>query len=461
MTDSWAHGYFTHLPYTFGYYREMSPAHLRFCLLARGILPPDYPGAGYCELAMGQGYSVNIHAAANAGLYLGLDFMPEHAVFASRMAREAGSGLIVFDQGLEQFQDGAAYDYICLHGGWSWISPSARKAVVDFVANHLRPGGIFYISCNCWPGWFAAAPLRKLLHFFDFFYGAPGADPKTRIANAMQLTGAMLACQPIFLNGSAWTGEHFEKLKEESPAYLAHEFFNADWHVEWFSDLAAQLERAKLTFAASARASDNIPGFGLTADAARFCDEMANVVAREQVRDFFCNTRFRQDIFVRGGLRLEEDARRELLGKQKIILALLPEDIQYVIDSGMGHYEMDRDLHAGIVNILAEDDFSPKALNSVYDSLQCGADFWQMVWAIARLLAKGYVLPCKPDRGRDRECENINEFIEARDPAGQRLGFLASPVTGAGLSRKISASKDPRAALLARAHGIASKTLQC
>lgn len=97
MSGNWSEGYFVHIPYTVGYYRELASAYLRFCLLLKGILPPPAMDFRYCELAMGNGYSANIHATANDGIFVGLDFIPEHALFAERMAREAKSGLNVHD----------------------------------------------------------------------------------------------------------------------------------------------------------------------------------------------------------------------------------------------------------------------------------------------------------------------------------------------------------------------------
>ena len=76
----WNEGYFTEGTYTYGYYRELSPVWQRFCLLANGYeIPEPGPDAVHCELGFGQGVSVNIHAAATPGRYIGTDFNPAHA----------------------------------------------------------------------------------------------------------------------------------------------------------------------------------------------------------------------------------------------------------------------------------------------------------------------------------------------------------------------------------------------
>jgi hypothetical protein len=33
------------------------------------------------------------------------------------------------------------FDYIALHGVWSWVSPENRGHIVRFAARYLKPGG--------------------------------------------------------------------------------------------------------------------------------------------------------------------------------------------------------------------------------------------------------------------------------------------------------------------------------
>jgi len=55
------------------------------------------------------------------------------------------------------------FDFITLHGIYSWISPENRRTIVEFMRRKLKPGGIVYISYNCMPGWAGMMPLRRLL----------------------------------------------------------------------------------------------------------------------------------------------------------------------------------------------------------------------------------------------------------------------------------------------------------
>lgn len=438
MVKDWNEGYFTQLPYTFGYYREMCPSFLRFCLLTRGFEPPPASAFAYCELGMGNGYSINVHAAANAGEFTGIDFMPEHVVFARDLARAAQSGLKALDESLAEFdRPGDNFDYICMHGLWSWVSEANRQRIVDILTRRLKPGGVCYLSYNCWPGWSAGFPLRALLTLFDAYYGTPGLDAGQRIENDFSLATAFLACEPLFLNASDWIAEQFNAMKKESIPYLAHEFFNRDWHVDWFKDVAERLFEARLEFGASARAAENIPGFGLTPDAARFLGEIRNINVREQLWDFLCNTRFRKDIFIKGSRRLDPAAARRALAEERIIAATPAEALDPVINCGMGSFGMDLEAHGRVMEILASHAYAAKSVAEIYEPLAARLKFPEFMGILARLVDKGNAQPANSEKvaiGRTRFCQNLNMAIFHDFDAKNGMLALASPVTGAGFT---------------------------
>lgn len=435
MADNWTEGYFTDLPYTFGYYREMSPAYLRFCMLLKGLTPPPEADFSYLELAMGNGFSANIHAAANKGAFSAMDFMPVHAAYAEKMAKSGHTGLAVSDESLEDFcrREHAMYDYVCIHGGWTWIDARNRDYIASFLRKCLKPGGVFFISYNCWPGSSTNAPLRELFTLFNEYYQPVGIAPEKRIRSSFALAEAFLQCGPLFLNSSPWFAERFESLKKESISYLAHEFFNSGWHVFWFRDVARQLAEAKLNYSASCRPCDNLPDFGLTPDALRFLKSVENVVAREELWDFFCNTQFRMDIFSKGAPPLPSGQRNRQLKEFKFILTKSPGSFEYAMDSGMGRYTLDVDAHASVARILASDKYAPKTLGQIGEQLSHKMDFNELIAIIARLMAKNYAQPCLAaiDVEAEERCGLLNRFIISGE--GGNLRHLASPVTGGGI----------------------------
>mgnify|MGYP000482275646 CR=1 FL=1 len=161
----WHDGYVTELTYTQGYYRELSPLAMRFALQCAGFKAPPAQGFNYCELGFGQGVSLNVHAAAHPdSRFWGNDFNPAHARHAGALAQAAGTNLNVLEASfaeLLQRTDLPQFDYIGLHGIWSWVSDENRAHLVEFCRRYLKSGGVLYISYNCLPGCTPAPPAQR------------------------------------------------------------------------------------------------------------------------------------------------------------------------------------------------------------------------------------------------------------------------------------------------------------
>ena len=143
MKRDWSDGYVADITYSHGYFHELAPSYLRYHLLANGLaLPSDGGAYTYCELGYGQGVSANLHAAANPrGEFWGTDFNPDHALYARSLARQSGVSAQWLDLSFEAMLDTPtpSFDFIVLHGVWSWVSPAAQHALVEFMRRKLKP----------------------------------------------------------------------------------------------------------------------------------------------------------------------------------------------------------------------------------------------------------------------------------------------------------------------------------
>ena len=81
---------------------------------------------------------MNFHAANKNIEWSGNDFMPEHVLFARKFAETVNINVDLSDQNFvevsENFRN-VKFDYICLHGVWSWISEENRKAIKLFISH--------------------------------------------------------------------------------------------------------------------------------------------------------------------------------------------------------------------------------------------------------------------------------------------------------------------------------------
>jgi hypothetical protein len=298
--------------------------------------------------------------------------------------------------------------------------------------------------------------LRALFKLFDDHYGN-GQSNENRIRQAVALTGKLLEANPLFCNSSDWIKERFAILREENAAYLAHEFFNADWHIEYFTDVAKVLAGAKLRFGASAVPQNSIPQFGLTEEAKKIMRNVEDIAVYQQLWDFFCNTQFRTDYFIKGGVELSEEEHRRALLDQRFVLATSPAAVEFVIDCGMGSFQMDAQAHGAVVQALAADACIPKTLACLEDALRGTLQFTQILHILMRLVGKGYVRPCQKketaEKVRDR-CALMNKEVLRQSTVSDRLRCLVSPETGGG----IALSREDRLFLCRNAQGSAAKS---
>ncbi len=111
--------------------------------------------------------------------------MPSHINFASGLARQAGLDNIHFLEADFRHLDKEeipSCDFIVCHGVYSWISQENHAAIRKFVKEKLKPGGIFYISYNCLPGWAATAPIQ---HLYRMFGQSSQGDTLEQVGQAM------------------------------------------------------------------------------------------------------------------------------------------------------------------------------------------------------------------------------------------------------------------------------------
>ncbi len=139
-----------------------------------------------------------------------------------------------------------------LHGIWSWISDENRAVIVNFIRKKLKVGGVLYISYNTLPGWGTFAPMRHLMTEHADVIGADGVGIVSRIDGALDFTEKLLATNPLFARANPLVNDKIKQIKAQNRHYLAHEYFNRDWHPMHFATMAKWMESAKLTYACSA-----------------------------------------------------------------------------------------------------------------------------------------------------------------------------------------------------------------
>lgn len=435
MSD-WTGGYVADITYTHGYYAELNPQRLKLAFLAAGYAFPETGHA--CELGFGQGVSTNVHAAASLTHWHGTDFNPAQAGYAQELAMHSGASVQLFDQSFEEFcgrADLPDFDFIGLHGIWSWISDANRQVIADFIRRKLKVGGVVYISYNTQPGWAAIAPLRDLLTEHAQVMGTPGSGIVPRIDAALAFADKLVASGATYMRANPQVAERLAALKTQDRSYLAHEYFNLDWVPMSFAKMSAWLSDAKLSFAGSANYLDHVPAINLSPEQQQMLRDVPDRMFRETVSDFMVNRQFRKDYWVRGARQLSNLEQVELLRRQRFVLVLPVAKVSLKVTGALGNATMQQEVYQPLLTLLA--DHRPHSIQRMEETLAgSGATFSGVVEAVLILVGKLVLEPVQDDA-----------VIEAAAPAAARLNrslceqarysgavtVLASPVTGGGI----------------------------
>ncbi|MDB5458060.1 MAG: hypothetical protein JWP92_3645 [Caulobacter sp.] len=434
---SWNAGYVTDVDYTFGYYNELNPLRARLALIGAGVRPPEVTHA--CELGFGQGLSAIMHAAANPGVqWWGTDFNPAQAGFAQDMAARAGIDARLFDQAFAEFcarDDLPDFDYIGVHGIWTWISDENRAVIVDFVRRKLKVGGVFYISYNTLPGWSQAAPLRHLIKQHADIMGAPGVGVAGRIDAALEFAEALVAVNPVYSRVSPQVADRLKGMKTHDRRYLAHEYMNRDWRPMYFADMVDWLEPAKVSYVASANFLEGHDAVNMTPEQIALFNAIPNSTLRETVRDYIVMQQFRRDIWVKGPRRLLPHEQADLLRSQRFALIAPRDQVATKVTGLQGEVGLHEHVYGPILDRLA--DHKPHSLADIEQAVGPAATgLLQLTAALTILTAMSAAAPLQPEsvvNAARKTTARLNAVLADRARSSPDIDFLVSPLTGGGI----------------------------
>jgi hypothetical protein len=441
MSD-WNEGYVTEVEYTYGYYKEMSPAAMRFALLAAGYESPPIDKFTYCELGYGQGAGFNLMAAANPqGDFWGTDFNPAHAAGAEQLARESGlSNVHVFDDSFEDFgkRELPKFDYIGLHGIYSWVNQRNCEQIVRFIDRQLKVGGAVYISYNTLPGWTHAVPLRGLLSQY-VEYQTAAADPMNKkLDGALKMLVDLNEIPGSYFKQTPQLADRIKALQAQNRKYIAHEYLNKNWRPLYFSQVVDDLAEAKLTFAAHANPLNCVDALNHTKELQAVLEQIQDPIFREVVRDMGINQAFRRDIFVRGPRRLSRHDQIGALFDTAYVLTQERANCSMKIKTTVGEAALQASFYEPVLDALVD---GPKTGRKLLEMglITEGNAAQRLLQVLVVLVGANYVQPCVPPSVvpvAAKSAARFNSVIIDRVARGSDMEFnyLAAPRIGSGVS---------------------------
>ena len=184
--------------------------------------------------------------------------------------------------------------------------------------------------------------------------GSSGEGIINRIDDAFAFADELFALKPGYINANPQSLDRLEKIKKQNRHYLAHEFFNKDWHPMHFSQITDLLSSAKLEFAASASLLDHVDTLQLNPAQQEFLNAIPDTTLRETVRDFVLNQQFRKDYWVKGPVSLSVNDQMARVRALRVLLTVPESKISMKIKVGLGDALLNESVYRPIISAIAE-----------------------------------------------------------------------------------------------------------
>ncbi len=435
----WTAGYASDVEYTAGFYREQSPAYLNFVCVLNGFEPvPLNKSFTYFELGFGRGLTANLLAAANPqGQFYAADFNPAHVAGARQLSSSAQlENLILLENSFAELADGQVkglpqFDFITLHGIYTWVTAENREHIVNFIARYLKPGGIVYLSYNAMPGWSAALPLQRLLvEYADLF---PNRSD-TQVKAAATYIEKLDAAEAGYFQANPALKPRLDMLKTGSPNYLVHEYMHKHWQPLYHADVARDLAQSKMDYVGSAELPFVYPDLFLAQERQSLIAQLPDATLRETLKDYFLNTSFRKDVFVRGARRMSQARQAETLSQVGMALLVPRDAVNLKMKLAVGEVNARADVYDPVLDALAKQPHTMAELLAL-PSLK-GQNLGNLTQVCAILAASGQVAFYFANAAKlpPESAHRMNRALAANVRYSDEYQALTSPLLGNGLN---------------------------
>lgn len=427
-------GYVADIEYIHHFCRELGPSALNLVLTMQGIEPiPLNQGFSCCDLGCGQGLSTNIFASCHpGGQFHGIDFNRAHILGARELSGQARLANATFWEA--SFDDLGKlplpeFDFITLHGVYSWINADNRKHIVDFIRYKLKVGGVVYVSYNCLPGWSPVAPIRQLLiSCADMESGLL----EEQIDGSIEFVKRLKSMDLSYFSNNPSAGNFFDELSKRSRNYLAHEYFNEHWVPFYHADVVRDFAPVNLTLAGSASIFDNLDFLRFSQEEQQLLNGIEDSVLKETIKDFAVNQQFRRDVFTKGRKRQVNVAHQELVSRCRFALVVPREKDTITLNFSRNEAHYDPELYKAVLYALDEQHLSLDDMLLKPEIARFGSEYVHQ--SLMVLLSASYILPAvDPSPEAIVSTRQFNYAMLERTVRNMGPQHLASPVVQSGI----------------------------
>lgn len=296
------------VPYNSFSYRASAPD--RLCTMAKlfGMHAAMPDNCRVLEIGSAAGGNLVPLALRYPGsTFLGMDLSAVEIEHGQQLAAPLGLHNLELRQAnvLDIDASWGTFDYIIVHGVWSWVPEEVRDHIFRVCSQNLAPKGVAYISYNTLPGWHMRGMIRDMM-----LYHAQGFEGwKRKVEQARGMLSFLANA-----HGDAANGAYANHLRAEAALldlqpddYLYHDHLSDLNHPVYFHQFIEQADKHGLTYLGESDLNAMLP-VGLPERVQATLHQIApDVLRMEQYLDFIRNRTFRATLLVHNDVDLKRN----------------------------------------------------------------------------------------------------------------------------------------------------------
>ena len=225
-----------------------------------------------------------------------------------------------------------------------------------------------------------------------------------------------------------------QDLKKQNPNYLIHEYLNQDWQCFSFQQVVRILEEIKLTYAGSTDLNSHLDNINFSEQHQQFLNTIEHPVFKEQCRDYFANTQFRKDLYIRGKNTLPALEIQHRLRNTAFVLLTAPEKLPKTISGYLGEFDLIQEIYQPLGAYFKQSDYKPQTIAELEQAIP-NITYSKLLNALVILCHLGLAQPCQAASNPDmvEHAQKLNRYFLEQASYHTNYQVLACPLTGIGI----------------------------
>lgn len=287
------------VPYPSSSFPQTHPVKLATMARLFGLAPTAPERSKVLELGCADGANLIPIAQAYPGAtFVGIDSSSRQVERGQQAI--SGSGLsnvsLRHDDILTYDAAGQKFDYIIVHGIFSWVAEAVRERILSLCDTLLTENGVAYVSYNALPGWHMRGAIRDMM----LFHTAQFSDVQQRIGQSRALVKFLADSIPADNNPyGQFLKNELTAMQGWQDGYLRHDFLEEENKAFYFHEFVSAAARHNLQYLGEPDLSSML--------ASNFPQQVQetlgkvgrNIIQMEQYMDFLRNRMFRMTLLVK------------------------------------------------------------------------------------------------------------------------------------------------------------------